>query len=192
MLMFLVNEIIALLASNLILTQALGTSTLFIAAESRRKLVAAAGVITVFTTLGSAAAYLINSLLGGSFDEYVLLFYTLAVGVIYIGLLTLLYAFSRKAFEKFRKYIHISAFNCAVMGTLFTIRENNPLGTETFSLGDYVLSGFQAGAGFIIAALVLGAAFGRLNSSKVPSSFRGFPAMLVYLGIISMAVYALK
>lgn len=190
--MFLVNELITLLASNLILMQALGTSTLFIAAESRKKLVAAAAAITVFTTLGSAASYMINSLLGGRYEELTLLFYTLAIGVIYIGLLTALFFASRAGFEKFRKYIHISAFNCAVMGTLFTIREKSPLGAGTFSLADYILSGFQAGAGFIIAALILGAAFGRLNSSRVPSSFRGFPAMLVYIGIISMAVYALK
>ncbi|MBQ8297266.1 MAG: hypothetical protein IJX77_05725 [Ruminococcus sp.] len=190
--MFLINDIIALLVSNLILTQALGTSTLFIAAGSRKKLIGTAAVITVFTTSGSAAAYFINSLLGSRYSDLTLLFYTIAIGILYVGLLTLLYYISRNAFEKYRKYIHVSAYNCAVMGTLFTIEQNASLSAEAFTLKSYLLSGFEAGIGFVIAALILAAAFGKLNSSKVPSSFRGFPAMLVYLGIISMAVYSLR
>jgi electron transport complex protein RnfA len=190
--MFLVNEIITLLAANLILMQALGTSTLFIAAGSRRNLIGTAAAITIFTTIGSAAACMINSLLDGKYQDFLPLFYTIAIGIIYVLLLTLLYFFSEKAFKKSKKYIHLSAFNCAVMGTLFTITESDSVSAEKFGLSDYLSCGFEAGVGFIIAALFLTAAFRRLNSSKVPSSFRGFPAMLVYLGIISMAVYALK
>lgn len=190
--MFLINEIIALLASNLILMRALGTSTLFIAAGNRKNLIGTASVITIFTTVGSAAAYLINRLLGQKYADFTLLFYTLAVGIIYVLLLAAFYLISRERFEKSKRYIHISAFNCAVMGTLFTIGGNDALSAEKFEFSDYLSRGFEAGIGFIIAALFLTVAFGRLNSSKVPSSFRGFPAMLVYLGIISMAVYSLK
>ena len=57
---------------------------------------------------------------------------------------------------------------------------------------NFVLSGAEAGTGFILAAFILTAAYRKLNSAKVPASFRGFPAMLVYLGLISMAVYALR
>ncbi|MCD7810990.1 MAG: hypothetical protein LUG91_03935 [Ruminococcus sp.] len=190
--MFLINELIALLASNLILMQALGTSTLFIAAGSRRNLIGTAAVITVFTTVGSAAAYAVNHLTGQKYSDFTLFFYTLAVGILYVLLLTAMYFISRNAFDKFKKYIHVSAFNCAVMGTLFTIISDDLLAEESFSLTDYLSRGFEAGIGFVIAALILTAAYGRLNSSKVPSSFRGFPAMLIYLGIISMAVYSLK
>lgn len=190
--MFLINDLITLLAANLILTQALGTSTLFIAAENRRNLIGTASVITVFTTLGSAAAYLINSLLGQKYTNFTLLFYTLAVGILYIIILAAFYFLSRETFETSKKYVHLSAFNCAVMGTLFTISERTAASSETFSFTNYLSCGFEAGIGFIIAALILTAAFRKLNSAKVPASFRGFPAMLVYLGIISMAVYSLK
>lgn len=190
--MFLINEIIALLAVNLILTQALGISTLFIAADSRKNLIGTAAVITIFTTLGSMAAYFINRLLPEKYSDFTLLFYTLAVGILYILLLIAAYFLFGKSFEKYRKYIHISAFNCAVMGTLFTISEKDALSADVFSLSDYALYGVEAGVGFIIAALILTAAYRKLNSSKVPASFRGFPAMLIYLGIISMAVYSLK
>ncbi len=190
--MFLVTELIALLAANLILTQALGTSTLFIAAGSRKNLVGTAVVITIFTTAGSLAAYIIQRELPEKYSYLTLLFYTLSVGILYVILLSALYFISRKGFEKTRKYIHLSAYNCAVMGTLFTITEKAQNDASFMTLKSFFLAGLSSGAGFIIAALILTAAYRKLNSAKVPASFRGFPAMLVYLGIISMAVYALR
>ena len=77
--MYIVNDIIAFLAANLILSQALGTSTLFIAAGSRRNLIGTACCITVFTTIGSAAAYAIDSLLPESVSYLTLLLYVLAI-----------------------------------------------------------------------------------------------------------------
>jgi len=190
--MFLVNDLIALLASNLVLMQALGTSTLFIAAGSRRNLIGTASVITIFTTIGSIAAYFINEITADKFSDFTLFFYVLAVGILYIVLLTVLYFFNKNLFVRFKKYIHLSAFNCAVMGTLFTIREDAFTSAKHPEIINYLSCGFEAGIGFVVAALFLTAAFDKLNSSKVPSSFRGFPAMLIYLGIISMAIYSLK
>lgn len=190
--MHLVNDLIALLAANLILSQALGTSTLFIASESRKNLVGTACCITVFTTFGSAAAYLIDSALPGSMRDIRLLLYTLAVGVMYGGALALVYRFRQNDFAVLRKYIHLSAFNCAVMGTLFTISNKAHNDSSLMKFTEYLKFGIEAGFGFITAALILTAAYRKLNSSKVPASFRGFPAMLVYIGIISMAVYSLK
>ena len=78
------------------------------------------------------------------------------------------------------------------MGTLFTVTERAQLYPQLDTLKSWVIFGIKAGAGFVIAAFILTAAFRKLSSAKVPSAFRGFPAMLVYLGMISMAVYALK
>ena len=58
--MHLVNDLIVFLAANLILSQALGISTMFIAAGSRRNLVGTACCIMVFTTVVTMAAYLID------------------------------------------------------------------------------------------------------------------------------------
>ena len=189
--MFLITDLIALLAANLILSQALGTSTIFIAAGSRKNLMATACVITFFTSAGSAAAYLIDSVLPAGAGDLRLLFYTVVIGILYVALLTAVYHLGGPHFEELRTYVHVSAFNCAVMGTLFTISERASA-SGGFGFGSYFLAGLEAGIGFIIAAVILTAAYRRLNSSKVPAAFRGFPAMLVYLGIISMAVYSLK
>ena len=78
------------------------------------------------------------------------------------------------------------------MGTLFTITDRADAYPSLNTFVNFVLSGAEAGTGFILAAFILTAAYRKLNSAKVPASFRGFPAMLVYLGLISMAVYALR
>lgn len=184
--MFLISELVVLLGANLILTQALGISTLFIAAGSKKNLLWTAITISVFTTIGSFGACLINTLLPDTLYDLRLLLYMLVIGAIYVILLTVLYFADRKNFGTTRKYVHVSAFNCAVMGTLFTVSDKS-----ADSIGAYVMAGAEAGTGFILAAFILMAAYKRLCSKDVPAAFRGFPSMLVYLGIISMAVYAL-
>ncbi|MBQ8180855.1 MAG: hypothetical protein IJY29_05260 [Ruminococcus sp.] len=186
--MFLVNELIALLAANLILTQALGTSTIFIAAGSRKNLVGTAFMITVFTFTGSVCAYFADKLLPEKYSDFKLLIYVISIGILYVILLSAFYFISRNNFENSRKYIHLSVFNCAVMGTLLTVSGK---ASENSSITEYMSAGLEAGIGFIVAALILTAAYRKLNSSKVPAAFRGFPAMIIYLGIISMAVYSL-
>ena len=190
--MFLINDLIALLATNLILSRALGTSTLFIAAESKKNLMATACVITFFTTIGSIAAYYIDKILPPAVSDLRLLLYIMVIVILYILILTVVYYMCNSYFDEFRKYVHVSAFNCAVIGTLFTINERATMSGSIFDLSEYAIAGLEAGAGFIISALILIAAYRKLNSLKVPADFRGFPAMLVYLGIISMAVYSLK
>lgn len=190
--MFLVTELITLLAANLILTQALGTSTLFIAADSKKNLLWTAITITVFTSVSSGAAYFINNLLPDSLADLTLLFYTLVIGIIYVLLLAALYFAGSESFGTARKYVHLSAFNCAVMGTVFTITDRADAYPQLNTFASFVFQGAEAGTGFILAAFILTAAYRKLNSAKVPASFRGFPAMLVYLGLISMAVYALR
>ena len=191
--MFLINDLITLLLANLVFSQALGTSTLFVAASGRKNLIRTACTITLFTTAASAFTYFVDTLMPQQAREYAtLICYTVIIGVLYALFLLALSTFGKEKFQAYKKYVHLSAFNCAVMGTLFTISEKS---SENLSVRDtihYFLRGLEAGAGFVVAALFLAMAYKKLNSEKVPASFRGFPAMLIYLGIISMAVYALK
>lgn len=186
--MFLIINFLSQLTGNMIFNQALGTSTIFISAKNRKNFIAVAFVISIFTTLGSAGAYFVEGLFTGYFENFRLFVYVFIIGAIYITVLALLFFIRKQWFEKFRKYIHIASFNCAVMGTLYMIDEKS----EILSLSDYLLYGIQSGLGFIIASFFMMSAYKRLNSVKVPSSFRGMPAMLVYIGIISMAIWTLK
>ena len=191
--MFLVNDLITLLLANLVFSQALGTSTLFVAASGRKNLIRTACVITLFTTVASAFTYFVDTLMPPQARDYAtLICYTVIIGVLYALFLLVLSCFGKEKFRAYKKYVHLSAFNCAVMGTLFTISEKTEGDISLRNTVHYFLRGLEAGAGFVVAAVFLAMAYKKLNSEKVPASFRGFPAMLIYLGIISMAVYALK
>lgn len=186
--MFLIVNLISQLMSNLIFNQALGTSTIFISARNKTNFIGVAFAISIFTTLGSMGAYLAELVFGGNLGDFRLFAYVIIIGIMYILSLSVLHFTNIKWFEKFGKYIHIAGFNCAVMGTLYMVSEKS----ETFSFSAYTLYGLQSGLGFVLASFILMSAYKRLNSSKVPSSFRGMPAMLVYIGIISMAIWSLK
>lgn len=184
---WLFSALLSLLADNLILTRALGTSTLMAAARSRSNLLLLSVLITVFSEAGCILSQTVCRLLentGMTADRMFLpLVYTFTVSVIYIVILLLMFRVCGKYFQKLKKYVHLSAFNCAVTGTLY-------LNWEKAS-GSSLLFGLQAGLGFLLASLMLTAVQKRLYSEKVPVSFRGMPAVMTYIGLLSMAVYAL-
>ncbi len=209
--MWLFSSLFSLLADNLIFSGALGTSTLMAATKNRSNLVVLSLMMTVFSVLGCLLTAILYHALPLDMvwlaQHYLIaLLYIAVISVIYLIVLLLLYASGKKRAAAIRKYVHLSAFNCAVMGTLylcfspekFLISAWLPtefLGMSLYSLdgrsvGGAALFGLQTGLGFLLASLILLAVRKRLYDSEIPESFRGFPAVLVYIGLFSMAIYA--
>ena len=88
-------------------------------------------------------------------------------------------------FRRIKKYVHLTIFNCTVIGALFL---NSNFGSDIWS---YIGYGFGTGIGFFLACFLLNIARDKLDSEKIPKVFRGYPIMLVYIGVISLAFYAL-
>ena len=65
---------------------------------------------------------------------------------------------------------------------------NSNYGSDIWS---YIGYGFGTGIGFFLACFLLNIAHEKLDSDKIPRIFRGYPIMLVYIGVISLAFYAL-
>ncbi len=210
--MWLLSAFVSLLTTNLILTKALGTSTLMAASRSRASLAVLALMMTGFSALGCMLTGLLVQLApvlwtGALFPiELRPLLYTLSVSFLYLAGLLGARGLGRERFSKIKKYIHLSAFNCAVMGTLYlafdlpamqsmSLSPSYFLGmrlhVHQFSVPGGMLFGLQTGLGFVLAALMLAAVRKRLYHEEVPAAFRGFPAVMVYLGLLSMAVYAI-
>lgn len=185
----LLNEIILITASNLVFTHALGLETLFTASKKPKGLAVTSAVTAVFTIFGSMGAFAVNHLFGCEEKTWALLLYIALISLIYAAALSGAYLIRRNLFGKIKKYIHLSSFSTAVTGTILVLG-SNAASAESFGFPDYLYGGIASAVGFIVVSLILGAASGKLDSSKVPRSFRGVPAMLVYLGIITMAVYS--
>lgn len=144
--------------------------------------------VTYITAMVSVLTYFADKLFGISETSYIYipLVYIVILGSVYIITLLCLWRFAPKLFTKMRKYIHISAFNCAVLGSMFLISKN----CET--LAEYFFHGIGIGLGFVLAVYLTAIVYDRLYSEKAPYAFRGYPLLLVYIGILGMAFWGLS
>lgn len=177
----------AITVENIIYTTAVGTSTLIECAKSPRQLLSFGAFITEFSVLSSILAYYAEGLLKSDAARLFLpSVYIMCLGLVYVVTLLFIWFAARKWFSGLKKYVHLSAFNCAVLGCLF----NN--GISGAGLGDRVIYAAEIGIGFILATYVLAINYKKLSSDDVPASFRGFPASVLYIGFIAMIIYGLK
>lgn len=177
----------AITLENVIYTTAVGTSTLIECAKSPRQLLSFGAFITDFSLLSSLLAYYAEGWLKSETAQLFLpSVYVLCLGLVYVVTLLFIWFAARKQFAALKKYVHLSAFNCAVLGCLF----NN--GISGAGLADRLLYAAEIGIGFILATYVLAINYKKLSSDDVPASFRGFPASVLYIGFIAMIIYGLK
>ena len=176
----------AIFVQNSILERALGANVLLYASRKKEHLLGFSAAITYTTVVASPFVWIFDATFGKSEYYRVImpLLYVLTISVIYIITLVLIWRFLPKVFRSLKKYVHLSVFNCSVIGALFLCSQQ---GGDIFT---YLGYGLGTGIGFLFAAFLLYAAAGRLNSPLVPAAFRGYPIMIVYIGILSLALYA--
>ncbi len=179
-------SLVAIFVQNSIFERALGINVLLYASRKRENLLGFFIAITYVTTISSAIIWNFDRLFAK--NEYYYIFmpilYVAVVSIVYVVSLIAIWRFFPKLFKALKKYVHLSVFNCSVIGALFLSSQQ---GESIFS---YIGYGFGTGIGFLIAAYLLYIAAKRLNSPLVPAAFRGFPVMIVYVGILSLALYA--
>ena len=179
-------SLVAIFMQNSIFERALGINVLLYASRKREHLLGFFAAITYTTTISSAIIWNFDRLLSGNeyYSVFMPIIYVAVVSVLYILTLVVIWRFFPGFFRNIRKYVHLSVFNCSVIGALFLCSLQ---GSDIFT---YIGYGFGTGIGFLLAAYLLYIAADRLNSPLVPAAFRGFPIMLVYVGILSLALYA--
>jgi electron transport complex protein RnfA len=181
--------LVAIFAENTIFARAMGTSTLILVSRKRKNLLGFGACVTYTTAITGIFSYFIDNYLFKQESEYSYIYkpliYILTLGFVYIVTLLFLWKFMYKAFGKIKKYVHISAFNCAVLGAMFLDS------SYCSTLSEYFFHGLGIGIGFLFAAYMTSIVYERIYSEDIPYCFRGFPLMMIYIGILSMAFYAL-
>lgn len=177
----------AIFIENTIFARAFGTSTLIVISRNRKNIFGFGLCVTYITAVTGIVCYFIDKLTAENELNYIYkpFVYILSLGLVYIITLLCLWRFMNKVFGKMRKYVHISAFNCAVMGAMFL---NSKYCT---TLVEYIVHGIGVGLGFVFAVYLVAIVYDRLYSENVPYCFRGYPLVLLYIGILSMAFYGL-
>lgn len=178
---------LSVFVQNAIFDRAFGSNVAIYASRKNGTVIGFTLGITVMTTIASAISFFVDqALLPTEFGWlFMPLIYVAIISALYLAGLLLMWRVFPKLFRKVRKYVHLTIFNCTVIGALFL---NSNFGSDIWS---YIGYGFGTGIGFFLACFLLNIAHEKLDSDKIPKVFRGYPIMLVYIGVISLAFYAL-
>lgn len=178
---------VSVFVQNAIFDRAFGSNVAIYASRKNGTVVGFTLGITAMTTIASIISYFLDGVLLPT--EYGWLFmplvYSAVIGVLYVLALLFFWRVFPKMFRRIRKYVHLAIFNCTVIGALFL---NSNYGSD---LPSYIGYGFGTGIGFFLACLLLNVAREKLDSDRIPKVFRGYPIMLIYIGVVSLAFYAL-
>ena len=107
--------------------------------------------------------------------------FAVCIAVLYAGTMFFTKRFIPSVYTKHEHLFTHCAFNGIVIGVPLIIT----LGNYSF----FEALGFSVGAsaGFMLAALLVSEGLRRLDNAQLPRAFRGIPASLLYIGILSLA-----
>ncbi len=78
----------------------------------------------------------------------------------------------------------LAAFNSCLLGTLLITTK------QDYTLIQSIAFGAGSGIGYVMAVGIVTEAQRKLRTRTVPDAFKGLPVTLIYIGILSLAIYA--
>lgn len=181
------TAMLSVFVQNAIFDRALGSNVVIYASRRNTHVLGFTVGITAMTTVASIISYFLDGLLLPLELGYLFmpLVYVTVISVLYVLALMFLWRIFPDTFARIKKHAHLAIVNCTVLGALFL---NSAYGSDIWS---YIGYGFGTGIGFFLACFMLNIAQEKLDSDKIPRAFRGYPIMLIYIGIVSMGFYVL-
>lgn len=189
---FFYASLAAVFLENIIFTRALGTSRLISVVKSPKTMLKFGVLLTCITTVSGFLAWAVNLLISGlSFKLYIepFLFVLVLVVVYVLASVVLLLAFP-KTYRKMREILLLAVFNCATLGAILLPAHHSLMSVEA-SLASWLGYSFGTGIAFFLASILVFEGTRKLKGSHIPAAFRGLPATLIYVGILSLAFYGL-
>lgn len=185
--MFFTAALTAMAVQNPVFARALGLNRTSLFLKSPRLGILYGGLLTVMATVSAVLVSGINHLLA---DSETIPFtrapaYLLCVIAVYALTFWTSRRFAPTLHEAVRPALPICAFNTALFGALFVSAN------QEYGLAQTVGYALGSGIGYTIALLVIFYARKRLAISPIPRSFRGLPILMLYIGLLSLAIYGL-
>ena len=177
----------AALLENMVFSRALGVSRTTLVQEKRSDVVAFSVSVLFMCTVSSLLGWGIRWLLTRSpweislFVKQAVLF--LAVIISYFLLHLLAVKKMKDLAALFGNVVSYAAFNGAVYGSLLISY------TKELGLLPSLAHGVGAGCGMVVASALILCGHRRMDIRDIPRAFRGMPAMLLYIGILALALY---
>lgn len=178
---------VSVFVQNAIFDRAFGSNVVIYSSRKNGTVIGFTLGITAMTTIASIISFFVDQAMLPTEYGWLLMpmIYAAIISVLYVLALLFFWRVFPKLFRKIRKYVHLTIFNCTVIGALFL---NSNYGSDLLS---YIGYGFGTGIGFFLACFMLNIARDKLDSDRIPKVFRGYPIMLIYIGVVSLAFYAL-
>lgn len=183
---FLYTVLFAAVVENLVFARAIGADGLIITHRHRGILLFGAAV-TLVSLFGGALAWIMRYYFGEQpyWSDVRWLAAFLSVTAAYLLVTVLLgnrFLLQERGAEKL---LIAAAYNGAALGTvLLSLTYNETfLHTVAYCLG--------CSLGLVGAMMLIHSGREQLSLSQVPKSFRGLPITLIYIGILSLAIYGL-
>jgi electron transport complex protein RnfA len=173
----------AALVNNVVLVRILGLCP-FMGVSKKLDAARGKGLATTFVlTVGTGAAYVIDTFLLAPFGLAYLR--TVAFIVTIASLVQLTELVIRKTspvlYEVLGIYLPLITTNCAVLGIALLTLDNR------YDFLESLLFGFGSSAGFTLALILLAGLRERIDGADVPRHFRGSPIALITGGLMSLA-----
>lgn len=189
---FLVIALTAIVMQNAVFTRGLGSSKDTVMLAGHRPILLFGGTLTLISVCSALLAwpltqlikrYRLNVTLGIRYTTSLVTLCCICFVFAVIFLTTR--AYLPRLHYKLRTVAVPAAFNCAVLGAIVIGFSGDASFVKAIGFT------FGSGIGYTIAMLMVYEGRRRIALSDVPKSFRGMPSLLLYIGIVSLAIYGL-
>ncbi len=173
---------------NVVFTRALGSGQLMIETGKPRGMLMLSALLTAMMTVSALLCAPATALADMIFDNSYIgrpVVMTVIIAAVYALVCLLLWFVSPRTYRRIASRLSFAAFNSALLGCALIMQNR---GYDLVERLGYALGG---AIGFIVAIIIVREGERRIAVSRVPKAFRGYPATLIYLGLVSLAVFSL-
>lgn len=180
----------AAFSQNAVLGRGMGSSRLTrLVGESRADIITFCALLALVQVLGGALSWCacrwVRPLLGGAWVHLRPLVMVLCISVVFfVVFMVLSQLVPASRARQVARQLPTAAFNCCVLGTLMLA------GGQDYTFPQALAFCLGSAVGYALAVLMLVEGERKLAAADLPDSFRGLPATLVYMGILSLLIYA--
>ena len=184
---FFVMMVTAIFIENAVLSRGLGMSRMIRLPLNRHDRMQYSLLVLVMTTVSSALCWAAQLTIRDT--EYIYLFrpilFVFCISIVYLSVWFISKKFIPDVFSKIKNNLAMATFNCTVLGTVIIAAQS---GT---SFAKMIGFGIGSGIGYLLAVQLVCQVRKRLELCDVPKAFDGFPITLLYIGLLSLALYGL-
>ena len=175
------------LLQNVIMTTGFGSSLMLHTVRKPKTIWMLTGILTAFSVLTILIAYPLDQMLGTEETNLWRPFMIIAITVVlYLVAYPLLKKYTPNFHRKIARLLPLAAFNNLVTG--ITLVCNTHHIADDMGLGGNIGLAICACLSFGVLSWLVAEGVERMDNPDMPEAFRGMPAILVYVGILAMAL----